>query len=134
MILEVLLPFRIKNPHIRALADEYSERIQRYRPLYLRERFHPRPGHRLHPLILFDPRGVPVSTEGFVERLSIYEKKRGLKRLSFGIGDAEGRFPLDPEERWSAGFWTHPHELMVVILLEQIYRVLTILHNHPYAK
>jgi len=134
VILEILLPFRIKDPHIRALVAKYTERIRSYRPIHIRERFKPHPGQLPSYLILLDPLGVPISTREFVERFSAYEVKQRFKGLSFGIGDAEGKFPLVPEERWSAGLWILPHELMVVILLEQVYRVLTILHNHPYAK
>lgn len=134
MNLKILLPFKLRNPHIRALVHDYAERVQRYRPLKIVEEFQGKKDRRAPYLILLSPQGRQVSTEEFCARLREFETSLRLKALAFGIGDAEGRFPGKPEEQWSCGSWIHPHELMVLILAEQLYRVLALLHNHPYPK
>ncbi len=59
------------------------------------------------------------------------------RRLTFIIGDYAG-LPAVLKKRadleWSLSPLTFTHELSRVLLLEQIYRALSIIHNFPYAK
>ena len=83
-------------------------------------------------LIALDVKGEPVSSEALSEKLF----KSG-QRLAFVIGDAEG---LDVEVlekakwRWSLSPLTFTHQMVRLILVEQLYRALEIERNSPYHK
>ena len=74
-----------------------------------------------------------VSFAGKLEKLGI----DGKNSLTFIIGGSLG---LSPEvlsrADWKLSFskMTFPHQLMQVILLEQIYRAFRIIHHEPYHK
>ena len=59
------------------------------------------------------------------------------RRLTFVIGDFGG-LPAEVKKRadveWSLSPLTFTHELARVLLLEQLYRALSIIHNFPYSK
>ena len=59
------------------------------------------------------------------------------KKINFLIGDADG-IPLDIKEKshllLSLSPLTFPHELARLILLEQIYRAISISNNSPYHR
>ena len=59
------------------------------------------------------------------------------KKINFLIGDADG-IPFDIKEKshllLSLSPLTFPHELARLILLEQIYRVISISNNSPYHR
>ncbi len=84
-------------------------------------------------LILLDARGKQYSSEelaGFLQREQV-----NAVPLLFAIGGSDG---FNDEARRAAalvlslGKMTLPHELARVVLVEQIYRGLTILQGHPY--
>ena len=58
-------------------------------------------------------------------------------KIDFLIGDADG-IPLDIKEKshllLSLSPFTFPHELARLILLEQIYRAISISNNSPYHR
>ncbi len=91
----------------------------------------PRNAHR----IALDMRGRRLDSERFAERLRDWNRTGA--EVAFVVGGAEG---LDPEligecdERWSLSELTLPHALVRVVLAEQLYRALSILHNHPYHR
>jgi 23S rRNA (pseudouridine1915-N3)-methyltransferase len=64
-------------------------------------------------------------------------QERGTQRLLFGIGPADG-FAAATLQRagftLSLGKMTLAHELARVVLLEQLYRALTIIAGHPYHR
>ncbi len=70
---------------------------------------------------------------GFLRDLSL----RGKSQLSFIIGGSLG---LAPEVLARADLqlvfsrFTFPHQLIRVVLLEQVYRAFKIMHNEPYHK
>jgi 23S rRNA (pseudouridine1915-N3)-methyltransferase len=59
------------------------------------------------------------------------------RRLTFVIGDYGG-LPPNIKKRadvhWSLSPLTFTHDLTRVLLFEQIYRALSVIHNFPYAK
>lgn len=91
------------------------------------------PGHLW---IALDPDGRALDSPALAA--TVEEKmNRGLSRLAFLVGGPHG---LDPsvleraELRLSLSPMTFSHELTVLVLLEQIYRTLAILHHLPYPK
>lgn len=85
-------------------------------------------------LIALDERGKQLSSEGLAQFL----EKRGnesIKNLVFLIG---GAFGLDEAVlkranfKWSLSQLTFPHQLVRLLLAEQVYRACTILRNEKY--
>ncbi|RLF64105.1 MAG: 23S rRNA (pseudouridine(1915)-N(3))-methyltransferase RlmH [Thermoplasmata archaeon] len=73
-----------------------------------------------------DERGKELTSQEFSNLLK--------EDVNFVIGGPEG-FSMDiPGERISFSKMTFSHQLFRIMLLEQIYRGLCILHNHPYPK
>jgi 23S rRNA (pseudouridine1915-N3)-methyltransferase len=138
---------KTKEPAIEALTDEYLKRISRYAEvagvalkdeatvlgLAGVEQSKERRGKERHKLVLLDSRGKQLSSEelaAFLER----EEVNAIPLL-FAVGGSDG-FSDDARSRadftLSLGKITLPHELARVVLVEQLYRALTILKKHPY--
>lgn len=87
-------------------------------------------------LIALDERGKSLSSEDFAERLGKF-RDSGSSTIAFLIGGADG---LDETLRKSAdlvmafGSATFPHQIVRILLAEQIYRAATILSGHPYHR
>lgn len=80
--------------------------------------------------------GKTYTSEGLAQML---EKKalNGVSHIAFVIGGSLGLSPEvlnRAEEKISFSAMTFPHQLMRVILLEQIYRAEKINHHEPYHK
>jgi 23S rRNA (pseudouridine1915-N3)-methyltransferase len=92
------------------------------------------PGHR--GLITLDERGTVMGSEDFAKKLGRW-RDDGTESVSFVIGGADG---LDPafvkEAKLSLSFspLTWPHQLVRIMLAEQLYRATTILSGHPYHR
>ncbi len=87
-------------------------------------------------LIAADLRGSRCSSEQFAEALSEWEI-RGRGNLTFVIGGSLGlseEVLRRADVRVSFSDLTFPHQLMRVILLEQIYRAFRIRTGAPYHK
>src|SRR5690348_10095693 len=85
-------------------------------------------------LVLLDSRGRQLSSEQLAEFVRRHQEQ-GTAQLLFAIGPADGFTEAARSiaaERLSFGPMTFPHELARVMLLEQIYRALTIIKGHPY--
>lgn len=84
-------------------------------------------------LIVCDERGKAPSSEEFAKQITLWEKDG----VTFVIGGADG---VDDAVRnradllLSFGRLTWPHQLVRVMLAEQIYRAQTILDGHPYHR
>lgn len=134
---------KTKDPALQALTADYLKRLRHYAEaegmafaneeavLKLRERAGTRPAHSI---VLLDSRGKQLSSEELATFLEDHQN-RSPHPLLFAIGDADG---FSEEARKSAFFvlslsrMTLPHELARVVLLEQLYRALSILKGHPY--
>lgn len=85
--------------------------------------------------IALDEKGKQHNTMKFSEKIDLWTMEN--QSISFIIGSADG---IDPEliakahESWSLSNFTMPHQLIRVILVEQIYRAWSILANHPYHR
>jgi 23S rRNA (pseudouridine1915-N3)-methyltransferase len=87
-------------------------------------------------LALLDIGGVNLDSAGLAAQLSQW---RGNDRPAavFAIGGADGMAPSlsdKAELRIAFGAATWPHQLVRVMLLEQLYRATTILTGHPYHR
>lgn len=88
------------------------------------------------PVVILDERGKTKSSEDFAAWLE-KQASLGHRQATFLIGGPDGH---DAESRVKAdlvmsfGPMTFPHRLARIMLLEQIYRALTILVNHPYHR
>ena len=87
-------------------------------------------------VIALDLKGKNLSSEelaSFISEKSLY----GQSRLTFLIGGSLGLSTEVLERadfKLSFGRMTYPHQLMRLILLEQIYRVYKIIRGEPYHK
>lgn len=87
-------------------------------------------------LIALDERGKNIASADLAKKIG--DLRDGSRRhLAFVIGGPDG---LDPAFRGEAelvlsfGLLTWPHQLVRVMLAEQLYRITTILAGHPYHR
>ena len=141
---------KTKEPAIQALTEQYLKRISRYADIAGvalndeaailslangdRQPKQPqRSKKERHKLVLLDSRGKQLSSEDLAEFLQ--REQLSATPLLFAVGGSDG---FSEEARRHAGFtlslgrMTLPHELARVVLVEQLYRALTILNHHPY--
>lgn len=87
-------------------------------------------------LVLLDERGKTLNSEAFADFLGRH-RDGGKRDVLIGIGGADG---LEPELRDRAdlvlnlGTMTWPHQLVRILIAEQLYRAVTILSGHPYHR
>lgn len=87
-------------------------------------------------LVLFDERGKSVSSTAFADYLARW-RDDGVQGAAFVIGGPDGLDPAlaqDADLTLSFGRLTLPHQLVRVLVTEQIYRALTIIGGHPYHR
>jgi 23S rRNA (pseudouridine1915-N3)-methyltransferase len=86
--------------------------------------------------VALDGSGRDITSEEFAALIGRW-RDGGTGTLAFFIGGPDG---LDPEIKATAahclafGRMTWPHRLARIMLLEQVYRSVTILVNHPYHR
>jgi 23S rRNA (pseudouridine1915-N3)-methyltransferase len=137
---------KTRNPHLKALLEDYRQRIARFSPIEIVEwkttdggpwsveeaRGKGDPG----PVVLLDAGGKAFNSEAFARWLAKKERS-GARKLVFLLGGAEGfleETKKKADELLSLGPMTLPHELARVVLLEQLYRAFAFLRDHPYPK
>jgi 23S rRNA (pseudouridine1915-N3)-methyltransferase len=87
-------------------------------------------------LVALDERGESIDSAAFARHLGRWRDESAANTI-FVIGGADG---LSPDLRRKAklklafGAATWPHQIVRVMLLEQIYRAATILAGHPYHR
>ena len=87
-------------------------------------------------LVTLDERGDNIDSRTFARQLGQW-RDQAMAHATFVIGGADG---LSPELRRKAklrvafGAATWPHQMVRVMLLEQLYRAATILAGHPYHR
>jgi 23S rRNA (pseudouridine1915-N3)-methyltransferase len=87
-------------------------------------------------LATLDERGDNIDSVGLARHLGRF-RDQSVANMVFVIGGADG---LSPELRrkqklgLAFGTATWPHQLVRVMLLEQLYRAATILSGHPYHR
>ena len=87
-------------------------------------------------LVVLDERGKNISSQDFARRIAEL-RDGGRRAAAFVIGGPDGLDQLLRDEAdllVSFGALTWPHQLVRVMLAEQIYRATTILSGHPYHR
>ena len=130
----------LKEQFLRDAIKEYSKRISGYAKLTIKETANDR---ELIPLLPKKAYKIALCIEG--KQLSSEELSKkvtdaavnGFSEIVFVIGDSDGMgedVKALCDFRLSFSKMTFPHQLMRVILLEQIYRALSIANNGKYHK
>ena len=148
MKLRVLWVGKTKNPQLAKLCAEYASRIEHFLPLNIAEVKEPKSGMRAEGekilaalgdsdrLVALDPKGKSW-TSGQLAKFIQQHMTSDPRRLTFVIGGYEGlsdSVKNRADVQWSLSPLTFTHDLTRVILLEQLYRALSIIHNLPYSK
>jgi len=84
--------------------------------------------------ILFDERGALLASTGWADYLN---RLSGDAQQDFVIGGADGvadSVRAKAGACWSLSKLTLPHQLVRAVVLEQLYRALTIIQGHPYHR
>ncbi len=87
-------------------------------------------------LVALDEHGRVLDSRAFAERLGKW-RDAGKEEIVFAIGgaDGHGQAILDRAELTLAfGAMTWPHQMVRLMLWEQLYRAVTILSGHPYHR
>lgn len=86
--------------------------------------------------VVLDERGACLTTEEIRERVDGWEGA-AVKGVAMLIGPADGHgdaVRAAADETWALGKATMQHELALVVLLEQLYRVHTMKRGEPYHR
>lgn len=86
--------------------------------------------------IVLDERGASLSSAAFAEQVGLW-RDSGQTAVAFVIGGADGVADSLREKAklaLSFGVATWPHQMVRIMLLEQLYRAVTILSGHPYHR
>lgn len=159
MRITVIAVGKIKEKYFTGAIAEYAKRLSRYCKLEIVEladektpdsasaaqeqQIKEKEGDRILKALREDAYVVALAIEGqklTSEKLADFIEKRGIagdSHLTFIIGGSLGldrRVLQRADYLLSFSDMTFPHQLMRVILLEQIYRGFRIIHHEPYHK
>ncbi len=157
MIIKVVCIGKVKEPYVLPGIEDYLQRIRHYAPVeYAEIKAETRNKHEPDALvkhreaekirqaiasqdcvIALDEHGKEFSSEQFAAFLSRYQQRGDVKRLVFVTGGATGlseEFLDTADVALALSRMTFPHQLCRLVLLEQIYRGLTILAGESYHK
>ena len=147
MKIRILWPGKTKKEYYRAAIEDYAARIRKFLPLEIIEvRDQPLKERQQTNRVKSESRKLAakrqssstVVLDSTGRMLTSEEFSKWLENitgdLDFILGGPAGVETQDVSLRLSFGRITLPHELARVVLLEQIYRALTIQHHHPYHK
>jgi 23S rRNA (pseudouridine1915-N3)-methyltransferase len=133
---------KTRRPEIRAVVEDYLERIARRCPMELTEVRDATAAIKkldLNPaatVVLLDAAGKVLTSEAFAKWLG-EQRDRGVREVIFLLGGADG-FPEPLRQRaqhqLSLSAMTFSHELARAMLAEQLYRAFAILSGSPYPK
>jgi len=87
-------------------------------------------------VVMLDERGKSQSSEAFARQLERW-RDDGRPAVSFVIGGADGldpAFVAEADLTLSFSPLTWPHQMVRIMLGEQLYRATTILSGHPYHR
>ena len=138
MKIVVLAVGKLRDRSFTALCDDYMARARRHLSVDVVEveddaalaRKWPAQGET----IALEVRGESWTTERFARHLG-ERMLHGARTLTFAIGGADGlpaALAARAGLRLSLSAMTLPHRMARLVLLEQIYRALTIIRGEPY--
>lgn len=139
MRIRILLAGRVRERYLQAGMAEYLKRLGPHARVEVQQLPDGALASAIDPaayLIALDLRGQPLSSEEF----AAFIQERGLRgdsHLVFAIGGSTGLAPAvlaRARFRLSLGPMTFPHQLVPLLLLEQIYRAFQIAAGMPYHK
>lgn len=159
MKITILAVGKIKEKYFSAAIQEYAKRLSRYCKLEIVEvadektpdqaseheedLIRAKEGERLQRyikdggyVIALAIDGKQTTSEGFADKLQKLCVS-GKSHIIFVIGGSIGldqKLLQEADERLSFSQMTFPHQLMRVVLLEQIYRGFRIINGEPYHK
>ncbi|MBD8892452.1 23S rRNA (pseudouridine(1915)-N(3))-methyltransferase RlmH [Roseibium litorale] len=87
-------------------------------------------------VVVLDEHGKSISSTDFSARLEAW-KDDGVPDVVFAIGGADGhgeQLLARADLKIAFGAMTWPHQIVRILLAEQIYRALTIQSGHPYHR
>jgi len=136
--LVVLAVGKLRDKHFQALCDDYQSRAGRHLSVDVVEveddaalaRKWPAQGET----IALEVGGESWSTERLARHIGD-RMLRGGRAITFAIGGADGlpaALSARANLRLSLSAMTLPHRMARLVLLEQIYRALTIIRGEPY--
>jgi 23S rRNA (pseudouridine1915-N3)-methyltransferase len=134
----VLAVGKLRDKHFAALCDDYLSRARRHLSVEVVEveddaalaRKWPAQGET----VALEVGGESWSTERLARHLGD-RMLRGGRAITFAIGGADGlpaALSARANLRLSLSAMTLPHRMARLVLLEQIYRALTIIRGEPY--
>ena len=139
MKLRVVWVGKTKNPHLEKLCAGYIARIGHFLPLDIAEVKESRLLAALDAsdrVVVLDPKGKSWTSEQLAKFVGQHMSS-DPRRLTFVIGDYAGLsddVKKHADVQWALSPLTFTHDLTRVLVLEQIYRALTIIRNIPYSK
>lgn len=139
-MIRILAVGKIKATYYRDAVADYATRLSRFAPVEILEVGDSNPhdeGRALlakaqgGPLVACDPAGEAWTTEELAEFMGRHGGP------CFFVGGPDGlsaEVLTRSEHRLQLSAMTFPHELARLVLVEQVYRALTILRGHPYHR
>jgi 23S rRNA (pseudouridine1915-N3)-methyltransferase len=91
--------------------------------------------NRTDHVVALDVKGKLHSTESMAQRVDAI--RNSGKNLALLVGGPDGLAPeclAQADESWSLSALTLPHPVVRIVVAEQIYRVWSLLNNHPYHR
>lgn len=87
-------------------------------------------------LVLLDERGKTMASEAFASSIAKF-RDEGKRQLLLAIGGPDGHDAALRERAdlvLALGAMTWPHQIVRILIAEQLYRATTILSGHPYHR
>ena len=159
MQIQVVCVGKLKEKYWLGAVEEYAKRLGAYARLDIREvadekapetlspaeegQVRVREGERILAALKPEAHVIALAIDGEMwtsEQFAAHLEKQavyGGGQVAFVIGGSLGLSPAvlsRADKRLSFGRMTYPHQLMRVILLEQIYRAFKIMRGEPYHK
>ncbi len=159
MRINIIAVGKLKKSYLKKGIDDYRRRLSRYAKIKIIEVMDEKAPknlslsetqeikdierHRIESkipansyVIALDMKGKSMTSEGFASHLNRLMVK-GKSNITFIIGGSIGlaqQLLQQADLVLSFSDFTFPHQLMRLILLEQIYRAFKIIRNEPYHK
>jgi 23S rRNA (pseudouridine1915-N3)-methyltransferase len=86
-------------------------------------------------VVILDEHGQSWSTKQLAQKMQLWHDEN--LTVCFIIGGPDGladNIRQRAQQSWSLGKLIYPHPLVRVILVEQLYRAISIINNHPYHR